>query len=113
MPKTIPHTITVGTQKVVVYLADVYQAIGSVIGVDKLADNAEINSDAEINDLIKRGQAIRIRVGYGAGTAGSKLKYAYVACDIDNAKNMGKLIGKPFKGSQIQTVGIRRRKRLG
>jgi hypothetical protein len=112
MPKTKPHTITVGTQKVVVYLADVYANIGSVIGVDKLADNADIDFDAEIGDLIKRGQAVRVRVGYGAEGA-PRLKYAYVVCDIDNAKNIGKMIGKTFKGAQVQTVGFRRRRRLG
>lgn len=112
MPKTKPHTITVGTQKVVVYLADIYENIGPVIGVAKLADDAEIDFDAEINDLIKRGQAVRVRVGYGAEGA-ARLKYAYVVCDIDNAKNVGKMIGKQFKNAEVQTVGFRRRRRLG
>lgn len=112
MPKTVPHTITVGTQKVVVYLADVYGSIGAVIGVDKLSDNATIEFDAEVNDLIKRGQALRVRVGYG-GEGAARLKYAYVVCDIDNAKNIGKMIGKNFKGATVQTVGFRRRRRLG
>lgn len=109
--KRKPHTITVGTQKVVVYLPDVYAQIGAVIGVSKLADDAEIDLSAEVSGLIARGQALKLRVGYGG--EGLKLKYSTVVCDIENAKNMGKLIGKQFKGSEIQTVGIRRNRRLG
>lgn len=110
--KLFPHTITVGTQKTVVYLANVYETIGALIGVDRVSDTSDIDSEADISDLISRGQAIRIRVGYGTEGVG-RLKYAYVACDLDNAKNMSKLVGKAFKGATIQTVGIRRRRKLG
>lgn len=109
--KLRPHTITIGTQKTVVYLADIYGSIGSLIGIDKITDASDVDSEANINDLIGRGQALRIRVGYGA--EGAKLKYAYVVCDVDLAKNMSKLVGKAFKGSVVQTVGLRRRRKLG
>lgn len=110
MAKLKPHTITVNGQKTVVHLADIYQNIGAVVGVNKLSDDAQIENAADITDLIKLGQAIKVRVGYGA--EGARLKYSYVFCDIDNAKNMGKMIGKGFKNAEVQTVGIRRRRKL-
>lgn len=111
MAKLFPHTVKVGTQTVAVSLADVYGTIGSLIGVTKMADDAVIDIDVNASDLIKRGQALRARVGYGP--PGVRLKYSSVLVPIDNARNISKLIGKAFKGTVIQTVGIRRSRRLG
>lgn len=111
-----PHTILVGATKVAVLLPDVYQSIGAIVGVDAVADGAASGADtsASPSDLLKSGQALRIRIRYTGGV-GTPSKTSDVLCDIDKAKTaVTDLVGKTFKtGGLIKSAYFPRRARLG
>jgi hypothetical protein len=107
--KRIPHTITVGTSKVGVILPDEYGGLGTVLGVDKLTTSNKPELSSTSNDLVKSGQALKIKVSYAVGT---KKKVATLLCDVDKVKTaLVELVGKPFRGATIKTAYFPRRAR--
>jgi len=103
------HVMTVGAVKIGVKLPDVYDGIASAVGIRQdTGDPPDIVMGA--NDLVRNGQAIRIRISYPSGT---RAKYGTVLCAIDEAKTaVGNLIGKTYRGGTIKTAGFPTRRRL-
>lgn len=109
------HTIMAGATKVAVILPDIYQEIGSTVGIDQPTGTAGSGADTSARpaDLLKSGQALKIRVRYLA-TGSAFGKTSDVLCDIDKAKTaVAELMGKTFKGGTIKSAYFARRARLG
>jgi hypothetical protein len=107
--KRVPHTITVGAAKVGVILPDEYGGLGTILGVDKLTTSNKPELSSTSNDLVRSGQALKIKVSFAIGT---KRRTAYLLCDIDKVKTaVTELVGKSFRGSTIKTAYFPRRAR--
>ena len=107
--KRVPHTITVGTTKVGIILPDEYAGLGTVLGNDKLTTSNKPELSSSSSDLLKAGQALKIRVSFAIGT---KRRTADLLCDIEKAKTaVTELVGKAFRGSTIKTAYFPRRAR--
>lgn len=107
------HWIQVGsgTAKIGFSAPDVYSEIGSVLGVTKLAGSDTVDSVARVGDMIRQGQAMRLRVRYEED---GEVKTSTVICDIDKAPSaIAGLRGKSFAGGTIKSANIMRRRRLG
>ncbi len=101
--------ITVGTTKVGIILPDTYRGLETILGVTKLttANKPELSSTS--SDLMRSGQALKIRVTYAVGT---KRQETDLLCDIDKAKTaVTELVGKTFRGTTIKTAYFPRRAR--
>jgi hypothetical protein len=107
--KRIPHVITVGTSKVGVILPDEYGAIATTVGVTKVSGNNKPELSSSTPDLLKAGQALKIRISYSIG---GKRRTSDVLCDIDKAKTaVTELVGKTFREATIITAYFPRRAR--
>lgn len=102
-------------------LPDVYDngaeyTIGSAMGISKLTGNEEITANdisLEVGDGIKNGQLVRMRVSYDDATDSGKSKTAKIICPIDKAAAaVVAVLAKNYKGSDIKSAGIPRRRRL-
>ena len=114
-PKRVGHVLTVGATKVGVIVSDVYDGngsnIGNVVGVEKITGNNRPDTSNSSSDLLRSGQALRIRISYGEG---ARARRADILCDIDKAKTaISELPGKTFRNGTIRTAYFARRMRLG
>ena len=108
-PPKQPHVLTVGATKVGVILSDVYAGIETIVGVDKISPTNRPDTSSSAADLLKSGQALRIRIRYVAGT---KARTADVLCDVDKAKTaVSELVGKTYRGGAIRSAYFARRAR--
>lgn len=110
--KRVPHLVGSGANAVVVSLPDVYGQIASTVGVKKLeSDPPEDASGGEVSDLMRGGQALKIRISYKVGT---KRKTSDILCAVDKIKTaMPALPSKNFNGGDIIRAYFPRRRRLG
>ena len=121
--KLFNHEFAIGSKKYLVVLPDYYQGnggggtgnIGSAMGITKIDPATEINPDdydsLTIGEGLKAGMLLRMRISYEDGT---KTKSARIVCPIDKAKAAkASLLGKTYKGKNIISAGIPRRRRLG
>lgn len=110
--KRIPHLVGTGGNAVVVSIPDLYDSIGSVVGVAKLTGEPPDGAGGgEVSDLMKNGQAIRIRIAYKIGT---KRKTADILCAVDKIKTaIHALPSKTFNGGDVISAFFPRRRRLG
>lgn len=110
--KRVPHLVGTGSNSVVVSLPDVYGQIGSSVGVAKLeGEPPEGASGGEVSDLMRGGQAIKVRISYKIGT---KRKTADILCAVDKIKTgLHALPSKTFNGGDIIRAYFPRRRRLG
>lgn len=110
--KRVPHLVGTGANAVVVSLPDVYGSIASVVGVAKLeGDPPNDASGGEVSDLMRGGQAIKIRISYKVGT---KRKTSDVVCAVDKIKTaIQALPSKNFNGGDVIRAYFPRRRRLG
>ena len=113
-PKLRPHFVLVGATKVGVVLPDVYEGNGSniagIVGVQKVTDTEQPDAASSVGNLIKKAQALRIRIRYVSGT---KVKTANLICDIQKATSATvALVGKTFKGGEIKSAYFPRRARV-
>lgn len=93
-------------------LPDEYETIAGEVGVQKLPSGESVALSVSERELLRHGQVLKLRVRYGATSATSK--YATVLCDIQKAPiAVTTLVGKSFRNSEIRTVGISSKKRLG
>lgn len=105
------HWIQVGTAKVGFLAQDNYSDIGPVVGVAKLADADRVDAVSTVGNLFKSGQAVRLKVRFRVGT---QYNVGSIVCDIDKAPSaIGGLIGKTYRGGEITSASIPRRRRLG
>ena len=82
-----------------------------LLELPRLAAADSVDAFSTIGNLLKTGQAFRLRVRYKEGT---KIKAANVVCDIDKASGaIAKLRGKSYGGGTILSASIPRRRRLG
>lgn len=114
-PKPTPHYVTVGTTRIGVVLPDYYEGNGSniatIVGVNKVTDATPAQASSTVGNLIKKAQALHIKVRYSAGT---KIKTATLLCDISKAATATiALVGKTFRGGEIKSAYFPRRARLG
>ena len=116
------HKFTKGSITYFIKLRDVYDngtdyTIGSAMGITKLGDNEEITADdvsLEVGDGIKNGQLARLRLSYDDTTDNNKSKTASIICPIDKAASaVVALLSKTYKGSDIKSAAVPRRRRLG
>lgn len=105
------HWIQSGTAKIGFAVPDVYSGIGPEVGISKLANGDKVDSVVRVGDAIRQGQILRLRVRY---TAGTEVKSSFILCDIDKAPSaIAGLRGKAYKGGEIKSANIIRRRRLG
>lgn len=105
------HWIQSGTAKIGFAAPDVYSDIGPVVGVSKLADEDTVDAMVRVGDAIRQGQVMRLRVRYEEG---DEVKSSFILCDIDKAATaIAGLRGKSYKGGEIKSANIIRRRRLG
>ena len=114
-PKLTPHYVTVGTTRIGVVLPDVYEGNGSniatIVGVNKVTDAELPQAASTVGNLIRKAQALRIKVRYVVGT---KVKTASLICDVGKATSATvALVGKAFRGGEIKSAYFPRRARLG
>jgi hypothetical protein len=114
MPETAitkaPHTITVGTTKVGLILPDQYSGLSSVLGIDKVTTGNKPELSSSPSELMRSGQAIKIRVSFAVGT---KRRTSDLLCSIDKAKTaVTELVGKSFRGTVIKTAYFKRQARF-
>lgn len=105
------HWVANGAAKIGFLAPDVYGAIGPELGVTKLGNADKVDALVDIGDAIKQGTVMRLRVRYKVGNV---TKSSTVICDIDKAPSaIASLRGKSFKGGEIKSANIMRRRRLG
>ncbi|HEY9711316.1 MAG TPA: hypothetical protein V6D48_24110 [Oculatellaceae cyanobacterium] len=102
-----------GTTKVAVIVSDVYNnngsSIGNTVGVEPVSDANKPDTSSTSSDLLRSGQALKIRVRYNDG---AKPRTADVLCDIDKAKTaVAELVGKTFRNGTIRSAYFPRRAR--
>ena len=108
--KRVPHVITSGTTKIGVILADEYGGLGTILGIEKTTSSNKPEVSAEVGNLLRYGQALRIRVTYNVGT---KVKTSQLLCATDKAKTaVVELVGKTFRTSTIKSAGFKRKVRF-
>ena len=116
------HKFTKGSTTYFIKLPDIYDNgagynIGSAMGISKLSGTEEVTAadvSLEVGDGIKNGQLIRMRIGYNDTTDNNKRKSARVICPIDKAAGaVVSLLSKSYKGSDIKSAAVPRRRRLG
>jgi hypothetical protein len=107
----LTHFIQSGAAKVGFITEDNYSDIGSTLGIAKLASADLVDAFSTVGNLLKSGQALRLRIRYKEGT---KVKSASVICDIDKAAGaVAAIRGKNYSGGVILSASIPRRRRLG
>lgn len=105
------HTINVGASKVGVLLPNTYGGIETDTGVDKASATNKPELVFTSSNLLKAGQALRVRVRWIEGT---KIRTANLICDVEKAATVcGELVGKPFRSGTIKSAFFPRRARLG
>lgn len=105
-----PHTLTVGATKVGVILPDQYAGLSSVLGIDKVTTGNKPDLSSSVRDLMRSGQALKIRVSYAVGT---RRVTTDLLCAIDKAKTaVTELVGKTIRGSTIKTAYFPQRARF-
>lgn len=123
MPALKPHKFKVGTRTYYVKLPDVYNnashTIGNAFGLTLVtADSAVEDEDGEgisVSEGLLTGKLIRIRLSYIVGTGlTAKRRTARVVCPIGEAsKGVVKVLSEKYKGIEVSSAGIPRRRRLG
>ena len=104
------HFIQAGAAKIGFITEDNYTEIGPTLGVSKLAGTDTVDAVSTIGNLLKMGQALRLRIRYKEG---SKVKSSLVVCDIDKAPSaIVGIRGKGYGGGIILSASIPRRRRL-
>lgn len=118
MPLLYPHVITVGATKIVIKAPDIYEDIGTIVGVNKVTAGTASGADASsrASELLRSGQAVKVRVRYGVavvpGTPAGPTKTADIICDVEKAPTVvNDLLGKSFKGATIRSAVFPRRAR--
>ncbi len=111
LPK-VPHIVGTGASAVIIALPDVYDSIGSAVGINKLTgDRPDGASGATIRSAMRDGSAIKVRISYMEGT---KRRTSDVLCCVDNIKTaLPLLTGKTYASQTIKTAYFPRRMRLG
>lgn len=105
------HWVQVGVAKIGFLAPDVYGVIGADLGVTKLGNADKVDALVDIGDAIRQGSIMRLRVRYKVGNT---KKTSTVICDIDKAPSaIASIRTKSFKGGEITSANIMRRRRLG
>ncbi|NJO98672.1 MAG: hypothetical protein HC764_23940 [Pleurocapsa sp. CRU_1_2] len=123
MPTLRPHKFIDGTKTYYVKLPDVYDnashTIGNAFGLKLVtADTASEDEDGDgitVSEGLLTGKLIRVRLSYIVGTGlTAKRRTARVVCPIGVAsKAIVKVLSEKYKGIEISSAGIPRRRRLG
>lgn len=117
-----PHKFTQNGKVEYANLPDVYDngaeyTIGSAIGISKLTANDEIpagTNTVEVGSGIKNGIFVRMRVSYNDVTDTNKRKSAMIVCPMERASGaIAGLRAKKYKGSDVASAAVPRRRRLG
>jgi hypothetical protein len=123
MPALKPHKFTANARTYYVKLPDVYDnasyTIGKAFGLTKVTADAAVEDDdgegISVSEGLMTGKLVRIRLSYIVGTgATAKRRTAKVVCPIGTAsKGIVKVLSEQYKGIEIASAGIPRRRRLG
>jgi hypothetical protein len=98
--KLVPHVISVGGAKVGVMLPDSYDSIKTVVGVEKTSSTNLPDVTADIKNLLRNGQVIRLRIRYK--NARGKFTTSDILCDKDKvAGATADLLNKQYNGATI------------
>lgn len=117
-----PHKFTQNGRVEYANLPDVYDngadyTIGSAMGISRLTGDDEIPAGVntvEVGAGIKNGIFVRLRLGYNDTTDNNKRKAATVVCPISYASAaIAGVRAKKYKGSDVQSAAVPRRRRLG
>jgi len=107
------YSLKVGTATVLLNLPQVYDDIGTYVGLSKVPGTAPDDASyGQVSDLLRNAQIARLRISYR--NAAGKYRTADVICDLDKYKSaIGTLPGKTYRTSKIIDAFIPRRRRLG
>jgi len=118
----VPHTFQEGSITYILKLPDVYASdnstIASALGLTRKDPKDFEPGDDDVwmpvSEGLKTGKLIRIRLSYRFAKTGKTVtKSARVVCPtskVDTA--MAGLLGKTYKGNNVTSAGIPRRRRL-
>jgi hypothetical protein len=98
--KLVPHIISVGGAKVGVMLPASYDSIKTIVGVEQASSSNLPDVTADIKNLLRNGQVIRLRIRYK--NAKGKSATSSILCDKDKvAGAAADLINKQYNGGTI------------
>lgn len=116
-----PHQFTLDNRKYAITLPNFYDDgsnsnIGEAVGLTKIKDEDDLTGmdTVTVSEGLLTGKLIRIRIGFSGQNTNNRTKSANIICPIDNAKTaIGTIYKKKYRGNDVVSAGIPRRRRLG
>lgn len=105
------HLVGTGSSAVVIEVPNNYEAIGSIVGVNKLTGSPPEGADgASIAEGIRDGRFVKIRISYKDN---NKRKSSYIICELSKVKTaLRSLKGKQYAGREITGANLPTRRRF-
>jgi hypothetical protein len=109
------HKVTLDSADAKAFLPDVYEGIGSAVGITPITEQeaATITDTISLSEGLKNGQLVSLRLTVRDAATG-RSKSATVRCSITEVRTaISNVVGKIYRGNVVKSAGIKRRRRLG
>lgn len=108
------HKVVLDGEDAKIWLPDLYEGVGTALGITKITNDeaGTIKNTISVSEGLKAGQIVRLRLS--VREALGKTKSARVLCSITEVRTaVANVVGKTYRGNQVRSAGIPRRRRLG